>query len=439
MKIILLSGGSGKRLWPLSNGVRSKQFLKLFNAPGGTKESMMQRVVRQIYESGIEADIIVATSKSQHDSVASQLGNSVDIVAEPMRRDTFPAIALAAMYLSKEKGVTDDEIVVVMPSDSYTEAGYFEAIKQMEATIGNNNDIDLALIGIKPKYPSSKFGYIVPSECDAKKASGFIEKPEIKYAAKLIQKGALWNGGVFAFRLKYLKEIVEKYIMVSTFREVCEHYEAFPAISFDYEVVEKAKSIGIVTYEGVWKDLGTWDAIADELLSEKIGMVVSSCNSNLIINELSIPLICNDINNAIIVASPDGILVSSCTQVENIKPLVEQIKNRPMHEELMWGKYTVLNAETFDDGYSILSKEIVINPGCLISYHRHNHREELWVIADGIGEIIIDGVKKDIRHGDVVNIAKGQLHAIKAITKLTVMEIQKGELLEEDIEHLPIT
>lgn len=437
MKIILLSGGSGKRLWPLSNGVRSKQFLKLFDAPDGSKESMVQRVARQIHEAGIAAEIVVATSKSQQDSIVSQLGEKADIVAEPMRRDTFPAIALVTAYLTKEKGIPDDEVVIVMPSDSFTESGYFEAIKQMADAVANNT-ADLVLMGIKPEKPSSKFGYIVPSAGNPGKASHFVEKPLIEVAEKLIQEGALWNGGVFAFRLGYLKNILDHYTTASSFEEIRNHYENLPKISFDYEVVEKAKSIGIVKFEGKWKDLGTWDSIANELRRGQIGNVVSSGEPNLIINELSLPLICNGVRDAIVVASPDGILVSDMENVDAIKPLVERIESRPMYEERRWGVYTVLKSETFDDGYSVLTKEIVINPGCSISYQRHFHREEVWTIIDGTGEIILDGIRHSVRRGDIFNIAKGQLHSIKADKKLTIIEIQKGEMLsEEDIERLP--
>lgn len=188
MKIILLSGGSGKRLWPLSNDARSKQFLKLLKAPNGEYESMMQRIARQISESNIEADITVATSITQYDSIINQLGQNVDVVTEPERRDTFPAIALSASYLIKEKGVDTDEVVVVMPSDLYVESGYFETISKM-AKVVESHDVNIVLMGVTPTEPSTKFGYIVPSsqlDDDYISVERFTEKPNKATAQELI-------------------------------------------------------------------------------------------------------------------------------------------------------------------------------------------------------------------------------------------------------------
>lgn len=182
MQIILLSGGSGKRLWPLSNNARSKQFLPLLERPDGTSddatatkrlkgpqnatqsstmESMVQRVVRQIREAKLDASITLATNASQRDIIVNQLGEEIDMVLEPERRDTFPAIALAASYLSLSKDCKDDEVVIIMPCDPYTEAGYFETIRKMAQCV-ETNVADLVLMGIKPTYPSAKYGYVVP-------------------------------------------------------------------------------------------------------------------------------------------------------------------------------------------------------------------------------------------------------------------------------------
>ncbi|MFI3283363.1 MAG: sugar phosphate nucleotidyltransferase, partial [Rikenellaceae bacterium] len=196
MKIILLSGGSGKRLWPLSNDARSKQFLKLLNSPGGGLESMVQRIARQIKESGVKADITIATSESQYDSILNQLGDSVDVVTEPERRDTFPAIALSASYLIKERGCDLDEVVVVMPSDSYVESGYFDAISRMVEGVESSR-VDMVLMGITPSEPSTKFGYIVPRAESSRDGlvmvSRFTEKPDEQRARELISQGAVWS------------------------------------------------------------------------------------------------------------------------------------------------------------------------------------------------------------------------------------------------------
>ena len=167
MQILLLSGGSGKRLWPLSNNSRSKQFIKLLNSPDGQKESMVQRVIRQLGESDLKGHVTVATSLSQADVIYNQLGEYIDVVVEPERRDTFPAIALAASYLKYEKSCADEEVVVVMPCDPFTEAGYFKVIEQMVHAV-DDNVAELVLMGITPAYPSVKYGYVVPDESKLK-------------------------------------------------------------------------------------------------------------------------------------------------------------------------------------------------------------------------------------------------------------------------------
>ena len=157
MQLILLSGGSGKRLWPLSNDARSKQFLHLLKGPDGRLESMIQRVGRQIRESGLDAELTFATNAVQRDSIINQLGEGLGIVTEPERRDTFPAIALACGYLAKEKKCPDSETVVVMPCDVYTESGYFRTIASMASAV-EQDAADIVLMGIEPDCPSEKFG-----------------------------------------------------------------------------------------------------------------------------------------------------------------------------------------------------------------------------------------------------------------------------------------
>ena len=257
MQIILLSGGSGKRLWPLSNNTRSKQFIKLLTAPDGSKESMVQRVVRQLRETGICDSITVATSQLQRDVIINQLGEEIPVVTEPERRDTFPAIALASSYLAYERKCSTDEIVIIMPCDPYTEAGYFDTIRRIADAV-KNNVAELVLMGIKPTYPSAKYGYVVPANDVQNKGtfqvSRFTEKPDMMTAEKLISEGAFWNGGVFAFRLGYMTDIVARYVEADTFEEIRSRYVEFPKISFDYEVAEKAQSAAVTFCRRV-KDL----------------------------------------------------------------------------------------------------------------------------------------------------------------------------------------
>lgn len=441
MQIILLSGGSGKRLWPLSNNTRSKQFIKLLTAPDGSKESMVQRVVRQLREAGICDPITVATSRSQRDVVINQLGAGIPVVTEPERRDTFPAIALASSYLACERKCPADEVVIVMPCDPYTEAGYFETIRRMADAV-KNDAAGLVLMGIRPTYPSAKYGYVVPvpgnDGSGIYRVSRFTEKPDVPTAGRLISEGAFWNGGVFAFRLGYMTDIVARYIKADTFAEIRSRYGEFPKISFDYEVAEKAQSVAVVPFAGEWKDLGTWNTLTDGLSEHTIGNVVMDDESGNthVINELELPIMCIGARNLVIAASNDGILISDKGKSENIKTYADRLQRRPMFEERRWGEYKVVDTAEFPDGYKSLTKQLKIKAGKGISYQVHRHRDEVWTFIDGDGLLVLDGVVSSIGRGDTVHIKKGVKHAVNAISDLTFIEVQSGDLLvEEDIER----
>lgn len=441
MQIILLSGGSGKRLWPLSNDTRSKQFIKLLTAPDGSKESMVQRVVRQLCEAGISDSITVATSLSQRDSIINQLGEEVPVVTEPERRDTFPAIALASSYLALERKCPSDEVVIVMPCDPYTESGYFDTILRMADAV-NADAADLVLMGIRPTYPSAKYGYVVPAagtrEEGLHRVSRFTEKPDVTTAGNLISEGAFWNGGVFAFRLGYMTDIVRRYVPAGTFAEIRSRYGEFPKISFDYEVAEKAQSVAVVPFAGEWKDLGTWNTLTDELPEHAVGNVVMDpCSVNThVINELELPIMCIGARDMVIAASNDGILVSDKGRSEDIKTYADRLHRRPMFEERRWGEYRVVDTAEFPDGYKSLTKQLRIRAGKGISYQVHRHRDEVWTFIDGEGELVLDGVRSLVGRGDTVTIRKGVRHAVRAVSDLTFIEVQSGDLLvEEDIER----
>lgn len=446
MQLILLSGGSGKRLWPLSNDARSKQFLPLLVSPNGGMESMIQRVVRQIREAKLTDNITFATNAVQRDSIINQLGEDVNVVTEPERRDTFPAIALASSYLAKEQKCNDDEVVVIMPCDVYTESNYFVTIAKMVEAV-ENNVADLVLMGITPTYPSEKFGYVVPeytqsSESafnnDCLRVARFTEKPNEEKAKELLKQNAFWNGGVFAFRLGYMMNIENQYIQTETFQETHKRYTEFPKISFDYEVAEKAESVAVVPFSGEWKDLGTWNALCEELPSTHIGNVMMgdhNVNTHAI-NELGIPVFCNGLKDVIVAASPDGIMVCDKQDSEKIKDYANKLTTRPMYEERRWGTYRVLDNVAYEDGTRSLTKTIHLNAGKNISYQLHHHRSEVWTCVEGEGIFVLDGERKEVKRGDVMNIPVGHLHAIKATTDLTFIEVQIGNpLVEEDIER----
>lgn len=442
MQLILLSGGSGKRLWPLNNDARSKQFLPLLVSPAGQSESMIQRVVRQVRESRLTEHITVATNTAQRDNIINQVGDSVNIVTEAQRRNTFPAIALASYFLAFEKQCSDEEVIVVMPCDVYTENSYFKAIEHMVKAV-ENNEAALILMGVTPKNPSDKFGYILPSkenneERTAIAVNRFIEKPDSLTAQQLLGDGAYWNGGVFACRLGYLLQKAKKYVQADCYEAVNAQFMAFPKISFDYEVAEKETSLAMVPYQGEWKDLGTWNSLCDVLPSTHIGNVKMGAHNEQthVLNELGIPVFCDGLKNIVVAASPDGILVCDKATSKNIKDSVSTLSTRPMYEERRWGTYRVLDCTTYPDGLQSLTKSITLKAGKNISYQIHHHRAEVWTIVDGDGIFVLDGVERKVTRDDVLVIKKEHYHAIKAISDLTFIEVQTGNpLIEEDIER----
>lgn len=441
MKMILLSGGSGKRLWPLSNDARSKQFLPVLETDDGKPESMVQRVVRQIREAGLGQGITIATNAGQKDIIINQLGDGVEIVAEPERRDTFPAIALACEYLSKERGCSPDEVVVVMPCDPYTTLEYFKVIDKMAKAV-EKDEAGLVLMGITPTYPSPKYGYIVPEEKGkpVMNVKRFTEKPSVEKAVELLKEGALWNGGVFAFRLGYILNISDSYQIHGSFRQYVENYDKYPKISFDYEVAEKAQSVAVIPFTGEWKDLGTWNTLSEELRHHSLGNVVmGELNKNThVVNELGIPVFCDGMQDTIVACSPDGILVCAKKNSETLKEHVDKFVQRPMYEERRWGIYRVIDGAQHPDGFKTLTKSLTIKASKSISYQIHRHRDEVWTIVNGNGLLAIDGKVSQVGRGDVVHIRAGQLHAIKAVSDLTMIEVQMGGILvEEDIERFP--
>lgn len=445
MKIILLSGCSGERLWPLSNEVRSKQFLQLLQNENKVHESMLQRIYRQLREAGIRERVSVVTGEAQADSVKSQLDENADLILEPARRGTFPAAALAVMELLQQSQMPEEEIVGILPVDSCVDTEYFRLLFSLEETI-RQKLAEVALIGINPSYPSAKYGYILPApkrslQQNANQAACFgaenyKEKPSEEEAAALIEQGALWNAGIFVFRLSFFKKLIQTYVKDK--EEPGDAFYRLPQGSFDHLVLEKGVSLAVIPYTGKWKDLGTWNTLTEEMSEETIGFVLQGegCQNTHVINELSIPVLVLGAENMVVAASPDGILISDKHKSSYMAPYAQQLKNRPMYEERRWGEYKVLDYNQYSDAVKSLTKHLSIHAGSAISYQRHAHRDEIWTIVDGEGELIQDGQLRRVSRGDVAYIVKGQLHAMRAVSDLQLIEVQIGsELAEEDIER----
>ncbi len=430
MNIILLSGGSGKRLWPLSNDIRSKQFIKMFKNDEGEMESMLTRIFRQIISVDPNAKVTIATSRKQASTIKNQLGEQVNICVEPERRDTFPAICLAAAYLHDELGVHEEEPVVVCPVDPYVQDSYFEALQRL-AELAGQGETNLALMGIEPTYPSEKYGYIIPvTDEPISIVRTFKEKPDEEQARQYIAQGALWNGGVFAFRLGYLLKRAHEMIEFKDYQDLFASYDRQEKISFDYAVVEQEKLIQVLRYNGEWLDLGSWNTFTEAMDSETIGKVIldDCCENTQVVNELNIPVLCMGCRDMVVAASVDGILVSSKDRSAHIKPYVEELEQQAMYAEKSWGNFTVLDVQ--EDSMTI---KVELLPGHRLTYHSHQHRDEVWTVMGGQGCAVIDGMKRIVRPGDVITMPAGCKHTVIADTRLKLIEVQLGtEISVED-------
>lgn len=424
MNIILLSGGSGQRLWPLSNDIRSKQFIKIFHKDDGELESMVQRVYRQIMEIDPNATITVATSKSQVSALNNQLGEGIGISVEPCRRDTFPAIALAAAYLKDFRNIGEDEAVVVCPVDPYVDKEYFKTVEEL-GDYALKSDANLVLMGIEPTYPSEKYGYIIPESGDnVSRVSMFKEKPNVENAKKFISEGALWNGGVFAFKLGYVLNRAHELIDFTDYNDLFNKYDTLNKISFDYAVVEHEPVIEVMRYNGTWKDLGTWNTLTEAMDSTNVGEAIlnDTCDNVHVVNELNMPVLCMGLKDVVVSASPEGILVSDKEQSSYIKPYVESLDHTVMFAEKSWGSFRVIDVS--DDSLTI---KVKLNPGHSMNYHSHEYRDEVWTVISGNGRAVIDGKEQSITVGDVIKMPAGCKHTVIADEALSMIEVQIGK------------
>ena len=418
MNIVLLSGGSGKRLWPLSNDITSKQFIRFFKKEEGTYESMLERVYRQIKIADSSSKITIATSEIQVSLIREQLGDNVSISVEPARRDTFPAIVLSALFLNEKLHVNEDEPVIVCPVDPYVDDSYYSSFRELERIVREGKS-NITLMGITPTCPSEKYGYIIPEESGkVSKVRTFKEKPSKEKAAEYIKSGALWNAGVFAFRLGYLLDIAHKLIDFSGYEDLYSRYSDLDKISFDYAVVEKEKDIAVLRYDGQWEDVGTWNTLSDVIKENTIGNVITDDSSvgSTIINELGIPLMCVGCKDMVIVSSEDGILVSDKAKSSSIKTYVDKLPSNIKKES-----FTLISKDNLSSVYRLrLSKD------------------EAFSFSSMQGDVIINMIKGDgyidktfLRNGESHKV-QGKEHTIVTTSGLEAVIIVLGDEIKEE-------
>ena len=288
-----------------------------------------------------------------------------------------------------------------------------------------HDDANLVLMGMEPTYPSEKYGYIIPeNENSTSKVKTFKEKPTKDIAQEYISQGALWNAGIFAFKLKYLMNIAHQLIDFMDYQDLFKKYETLEKISFDYAVVEKENNILVQRFSGQWKDLGTWNTLTEAMEESVVGKgeLNDSCNGVHIINELDVPVLAMGLHDVVISASPEGILVSDKEQSSYIKPYVDKFEQQVMFAEKSWGSFKVIDIES-----ESLTIKVTLNAGHRMNYHSHRNRDEAWVVISGKGKAIVEGQESMIQVGDVISMPAGCRHTVIADTELKLIEVQLGK------------
>lgn len=440
MYIVLLSGGSGKRLWPLSNDLCSKQYIKLMNYDGeeapDERCSMLQRVFGQLGHAGLAENTIVCASSAQVELIESQLNGAAEVAVEPMRRDTFPAVMLSCAYLLSRKGAKPDDVVAFLPVDPYTTVEFFLCIKRLGEHIAAQEQT-IGLLGSVPTYPSTKYGYIVPKQGAGEllAVEGFREKPDEPTAEKLVGEGALWNCAVFCFQLGLAVQWLEKYGMGIDYDKMVADYEKLPKKSFDYEVLEHWENIVAIRYDGVWKDMGTWNTLTEEMRENHIGDVTwdDTCENSHAINMLGVPLVVMGAKNMVIAASHDGILVAEKHQSSYIKDCLTGIPEVSRYEERRWGTVKTIDVDE-DDGIHSVTKRVKVIADRSMPYHKHAMHTETITVLSGMGHLLLEGTKVELLAGSTVSIAAGKAHAVRAIgADMRLIEVSIGDTEGDEI------
>lgn len=445
MTNIILCGGSGTRLWPLSRTLMPKQFVKLFEG-----ESLFQKTVAR-NQKACDAQLIVSNVEQYFLAVdqIEELSSSTQspntsyqsrYLLEPVGRNTAPAIALACFALDTE------EIVLVTPSDHLIkdEAAYLVAIGKAKTRA---EDDQLVTFGITPQYAETGFGYI---EAQGETVLSFKEKPDAVTAQAYLDAGNYyWNSGMFCFKAgifleelkKYAPEIYDtckiafenKKIQHSTFRIQHSQMEAIPSESIDYAVVEKSDKVKVIPSDIGWSDLGSFESLDEEIPSSENVINIDSTN-NLILSSKQVATI--DIDDLIIIDTPDALLVSKKGSSQKVKQVVSKLKEQnsdltKIHTlaHRPWGTYEILLSS---DNYKI--KRIVVKPGKRLSLQKHFHRNEHWIVVSGTAMVTVGETVKLIRPNESTYIKMGEVHRLENQGQIPVVliEAQVGEYIGED-------
>ena len=447
MKIIILAGGGGTRLFPLSRDCYPKQFLHVI----GDKSLLAQTIER--FLGLVEArDIIIVTNERYIFHVQSELktinAQEAHIITEPMGKNTAPAIALAQSYCQDVLQCDEDEILFVSPSDHL-----IKPIEDFQDLIRNAQDVakdNIVTLGIKPTKPEIGYGYIEAEKNNnlAKKVISFKEKPDLATAKKYITSGNYyWNGGMFMFSIvtmqaeltKYMPSIID--ITQNGYQYTVDNFVNMPDISIDYAVAEKSQKMMMIPMENIyWNDIGSFDAIAEVLSDEeknvfKGDILAENCTDTMIIGDTRL-IAGIDLENLMIIDTPDALLVAKKGESQKVKNIVNKLKQSKRKEAKenvtmyrSWGKYTLL---TESEGYRV--RKIEMDPGASLTMQMHYHRSEHWTVISGTGKIIIDDVESIFTENQSTYIPMGIKHKLSNPGKipLIIIEVQSGKYINDD-------
>ncbi len=447
---IILAGGSGSRLWPLSRELYPKQLLNL-----NSDKSLLQLTYERLKNCTSE---IISVTNTKHSSnirmQLSEISNSPVVLSEPVAKNTAPAIVLAAKYIMQK--TNSDPVIIAVPSDHLIEdkEKFISTVKKGEKLAEKGY---IVTFGIEPSYPETGYGYINTSEKieDGYKVKAFVEKPDIETAKEYLKaKTYFWNSGIFMFKASTLFEETFKHApdiaKVSeeiNFSETDEipfiNFDKMPSISIDYAIMEKSDKIALVKLESDWNDLGSWQSIYDVSKKDEngnvfIGHVLDKSSKNSFVYSSSKLVATIGLEDTVIVETEDAILACKKDRTQDVKQVYETLKQQNDNTHLVhktvyrpWGFYTVIA-----QGEGFLTKIIHVNPGQKLSVQSHNFRSEHWVVLSGTAKVVLEGKELILSPGHSVDIPLKAIHSLQNPYEkdIEIIEVQKGDpLIEEDI------
>ena len=441
---VILAGGSGSRLWPLSRELYPKQLLNLC-----AEKSLLQSTFERLNKFIPAENIISVTNSKHHANVKMQLGemseNSI-ILSEPISKNTAPAIALSVKYIIEN--TDEDEIILVVPSDLLIENDE-KFIQTVEIAKQYAQDGKIVTFGVKPNYPETGFGYVC---CEDGKVISFIEKPNKETAQEFIEKGNyFWNSGIFMFKVSTIIQELEQYcpeisliirnISCADKTAPFTEFEKMPCISIDYALMEKSQNIAMVELQSDWKDLGSWKSIYEVSPKDNdgnvfVGHVLDKGSKNSFVYSSSKLVATIGLEDTVIVETEDAILACKKDKTQEVKQVYETLKEQHDGTQMVhktvyrpWGFYTVIA-----EGKGFQTKLIHVNQGQKLSVQSHNHRSEHWVVLSGMAKVVLEGKDHILSPGHSIDIGVKAIHSLQNPYEgdLEIIEIQKGDILSED-------